>query len=104
MDTNNKSLQEIKAMHKDLIESIRHNLSLKLMDTNENSKREVYIPLEHNAVGLSTLQMPTIDEIWQDPKEGIIMVHFVGDGMDTELDYLCPEDMIQIIEYLEEER
>ena len=103
MDTNNVSLESIKKMHQDLMESIRHNISLKLIDTSEDHKLSVYIPLERNAVGLSTALMPTIDEIYQDPKEGIIYVHYEGDEYDAffEWDYLDPEDMIQIIEYLE---
>ena len=102
MDTNNKSLQEIEQMYNDLLESIRHNLSLKLMDTSKDKPLEVYIPLEHDAIGLSTLEMPTITEIYQDPSEGIIYVHFYGDGYDTELDYLHIADMIQILKELEQ--
>ena len=101
MDTNNKTLEEIRQMHGDLMEAIRHNLSLKLMDTSEDNPLEVYIPLEHGAVGLSTLQMPTIDRIYQLPSEGIIYVHFRGDEGDVELDTLDTEDMIQIIKELE---
>lgn len=101
MDTNNKSIKEIEQMYNDLLESIRHNLSLKLMDTSEENPLEVYIPLEHDAVGLSTLEMPTITKIYQCPSEGIIYVHFDGDNYDTELDTLYIADMIQIIRELD---
>lgn len=102
MDTNNKSVMEIELMYYDLLESIRHNLSLKLMDTSEDKPLEVHIPLEHDAVGLSTLEMPTITKIYQHPSEGIIYVRFEGDEYDTELDYLYIPDIIQIIKELEQ--
>ena len=102
MDTNNKSIKEIEQMYNDLLESIRHNLSLKLMDTSEENPLEVYIPLEHDAVGLSTLEMPTITKIYQCPSEGIICAHFDGDNYDTELDTLYIADMIQILRELEQ--
>lgn len=102
MNTNNKSFQEIEQMYNDLLESIRHNLSLKLMDTSKDKPLEVYIPLEHDAIGLSTLEMPTITEIYQDPSEGIIYVRFYGDEYITELDYLHIADMIQILKELEQ--
>lgn len=101
MDTNNKSVKEIEQMYNDLLESIRHNLSLKLMDTSEDKPLEVHIPLEHGAVELSTLEMPIITKIYQHPSEGIIYVHFDGDECDTESDYLYIEDMIQILKELE---
>ena len=102
MNTNNKSIKEIEQMYDDLLESIRHNLSLKLMDTSEDKPLEVHIPLEHDTVGLSTLEMPTITKIYQHPSEGIIYVRFEGDEYDTELDYLYIPDMIQILKELEQ--
>ena len=102
MDTNNKSIKEIEQMHNDLLESIRHNLSLKLMDTSKDNPLEVYIPLEHDAVGLSTLEMPTVTRIYQLPSEGIIYVHFDGYGGDIELEDLFMDDIIQILKELEQ--
>ena len=102
MDTNNKSIKQIEQIYSDLLESIRHNLSLKLMDTSEDNPLEVHIPLEHGAEGLSTLEMPTISKIYQHPSDGIIYVHFVEDGFYTELDNLYVEDMIQILKELEQ--
>ena len=102
MDTNNKSFQDIKQMYDDLLESIRHNLSLKLMDTSEDNPLEVYIPLEYGIVGLSTLEMPTITKIYQHPSDGIIYVRFEEDDYDTELDSLYMEDVIQILKELEQ--
>ena len=102
MDTNNKSVLEIEQIYNDLLESIKHNLSLKLMNTSKENPLEVYIPLEHDAVGLSTLEMPTVTKIYQCPSEGIIYVHFDEDNYDTELDCLYVADMIQILKDLEE--
>ena len=102
MDTNNKSVKQIEQMYNDLLESIRHNLPLKLMDTSEDNPLEVYIPLEHGAVGLSTLDMPAITKIYQRPSEGIIYVRFEEDDYDIELDNLYMEDMISILKELEQ--
>ena len=102
MNTNNKSLKEIEQMYHDLLESIRHNISLKLMDTSKDNPLEVYIPLEHDAVGLSTLEMPTITKIYQLPSEGIIYVHLDGYGGDIELEDLFMDDIIQILKELEQ--
>jgi len=102
MDTNNKSVLEIEQIYNDLLESIKHNLSLKLMNTSKENPLEVYIPLEHDAVGLSTLEMPTVIKIYQLPSEGNIFVQFDGDNYDTELDCLYVADMIQILKDLEE--
>ena len=101
MDTNNKTLQEIKQMYNDLLESIRHSLSLKLMDTSEENPLEVYIPLEHNAYGLSSLEMSAITKIYQLPSEGIIYVHLDGCEEDVEIDSLYTEDLIDILEGME---
>ena len=97
----NKSLAEIKKMYDILEQSIRMSLSRLLMDTSETNKKEVWIPLEHRAVGLSTLEMPTITSIWQDEKEGIISVRFEYANDDTDIDDLEIEDRIQIIQELE---
>ena len=102
MDTNNKSIKQIEQMYDDLLESVRHNLSLKLMDTSEDNPLEVHIPLEHGAEGLSTLEMPTISKIYQHPSDGIIYVRFEEDDYDIELDSLFMEDMIQILKELEQ--
>ena len=100
MDTNNKSISEIEQMYHDLLESIRHNLSLKLIDTSEEKPLEVYIPLEHDAVGLSTLEMPTVTKIYQLPSEGIIFVHLDDYNDDIELDDLYMDDIIHILKEL----
>ena len=102
MDTNNKSVKEIEQMYDELLESIRHNFSLKLMDTSEDQPLKVDILLEHGAEGLSTLEMPTISKIYQHPSDGIIYVRFEEDDYDIELDSLFMEDMIQILKELEQ--
>lgn len=94
--TNNKGIEEIEEMYDVLRESVRHYLSRCLMDTSEENRKEVYIPLEHGAVGLSTLEMPTIVSIWQHPSEGIICVRYEFSDEDIDLDDLSMEDIIQI--------
>ena len=94
------SIDKIKEMYHELIECIRHEVSIKLMD---NNMKDVWIPLEHNAVGVSTLEMPTIDKIYQDSKKGIIIIHYHGDEDDifSNWNTLDSADMIQILEYFE---
>lgn len=53
-------------------EELRHNLSL-LMDTNINNPINCDIIIgEKEAIGLSSLEMPRIISIFQEPFEGII--------------------------------
>lgn len=97
----NKTSDEINDMYHVLNESIRMALSRLLMDTSEENRKEVEIPLEHRACGLSTLEMITIVSIWQDEKEGIISVQCRGDDYDMDIDELEIEDRIQILRELE---
>lgn len=101
LNSNNRSTEEIREMYDTLVESIRHNVSLKLMDTNEENPLEVYIPLEYGAMGLSTLQMPTVVKLWQHPTEGLISFCYEGDDNEMDFDSLGIEDKIQIVEDLE---
>ena len=60
-------------------EDIRHKISAILMDTDEQHPKKCDIVIEdEEACGLSTLQMPHIDECFQEPSEGIIWFHFEG--------------------------
>ena len=97
IDTNNKTPEEISKMYDALIESIRHYLSAKLMDTDEEHPLDVHIELDFGTVGLSSLEMPAITSIFQEPKEGIIWIKFDFSDDYIELDELYTEDQMSII-------
>lgn len=92
--------KEIEKCYNDLVESIRQNLSAKLMDYDENNPLEVKIILESETQGLPDVLKATIHKIYQDRTEGIIYVYL--DDYWSEFDFLNIEDKIQIIKYLEE--
>ena len=98
----NNSYDDICMNYSLLEESIRHNLSARLMDTSEENPLDVNIPLESHTCGLSTLEMPTITSIFQDPCEGYICVRYEGADDYIELDDLYIEDRIQIVRDLQE--
>lgn len=54
------------------------------------------------AMGLSELQMPEVQKIFQDP-EGIIWVRIRGEFEPRELDTLDTSDLTDIVKWLEEE-
>ena len=97
-NTQNKTAEEITEMYDTLRESIRHYLSAKLMDTNEDNPRKVFVALDFGCVGMSTLDMRSIDRIFQEPSEGIIWVRFYGNEDYTELDDLTTEELKSIVE------
>lgn len=69
------------------MEELRNKISALLMHTSEDKHLSVCIPLElKENQGLSTLQMLTIVEIWQNPIEGIIMIKLEGVEEEIELD------------------
>lgn len=85
-------------------ELLRHSISALLAGTSENNHLKVDIVLEpEGTFGLSTLQMPRVEEIWQHETEGIIMLKMQGEEEPVELeDY---EDcMKQIYSYLEQHK
>ena len=54
-------------------EEIRHKLSALLMDTCEEKPIHCNIPIgEDEAMGLSSLELPVVTSIFQQPSEGII--------------------------------
>ena len=60
-------------------EELRHNLSLLLMDTNITNPVNCDIIIgEEEAIGLSSLEMPKIVSIFQEPSEGIIWFQIEG--------------------------
>lgn len=66
-------------MEVDIKEELRHKLSALLMHTDEEHPIECYIQIgEGEAVGLSSLELPTVTEIFQEPKEGIIWLKIEG--------------------------
>lgn len=82
----------------------RNSISALLASTSENNHLKVNIVLEPKGTfGLSTLQMPCVEEIWQHETEGIIMLKMLGEEEPVELeDY---EDcMKQIYSYLEQHK
>ncbi len=80
----------------------RNSISALLIDTSECNHLKVDIPLEpEGTFGLSTLQMPYVEEIWQ--HEGIIMLKMRGEKEPIELEKY--EDCLpQIYGYLYEHR
>lgn len=81
-------------------EVLRYMISGLLADTSENNHLKIEMILEpEGTFGVSTLQMPTVEEIWQHETEGIIMLKLKGQEEPVELeDY---EDcMPQIFAYL----
>lgn len=60
-------------------EQLRRKFSALLIDTDEKHPIECYIPIgEDEACGLSSLELPTITEVFQEPSEGIIWFKFYG--------------------------
>ncbi len=82
-------------------ESCRNYLSRTLMDNDEEHPFECDIVLEQeDAFGLSTLEMPHLTKMWQDPSEGYL--HFEMEGYDDmDFDSLRDEELMQIINELE---
>ena len=73
------------------------------MDTSEENHMKVWIPLElEENQGLSTNDMLTVEEIWQHPTEGIIMLKIEGIEEPVELE-TYEECIPQIYEYILEQ-
>lgn len=102
-DTNNRTSAEIRRMCNLATESIRHRVSALLMDTSEENPLETYICLEEGAMGLSTLQMPHIISMYQEPSEGTIWVKYEGCGGYDIFDNILLYDQLHILEELEEQ-
>ena len=56
---------------------------------------------ENDVMGLSTLQMPRVINVFQDPKEGIIYFYIYGDCI-IEFDDMETEDLLKIFNELKE--
>lgn len=73
----------------DIKEELRHKLSALLMHTDEEHPIECNIKIgEDMAVGLSSLELPTVTRIFQEPKEGIIWLKMEGVEEPVEFDTL----------------
>lgn len=86
-------------------ETLRRNLSLLLMDTNITNPINCDIIIgEEEAVGLSTLEMPKIVNIFQEPSEGIIWFQIEGVNklkeFDDIYDMLSEEEWNEVINTL----
>lgn len=83
-----------------LLDEMRNKISALIMDTDEKNHLKTYIPLELSEnQGLSTNDMLNIEEIWQNPIEGIIMVKLRGCKESEELE-TYKECIPQIYNYL----
>lgn len=79
---------------------LRSKISAMLADTSEESHLRIDLTLEpEESQGLSSLLLPHVDEIWQDQKEGIILLKMTGyeEPVELEIFYDCLE---QIYDYL----
>ena len=83
-------------------ETLRHKLSAILMDTCEEKPIHCNIVIgEEQAMGLSSLQMPTVISAFQLPSEGIIYFNIEGFHEPVEFDDLHIKDLMKIFEELQ---
>ena len=80
---------------------LRNVLSAKLMFTDRNNPLRCNIALEvRDACGLSSLELPTVTSMWQEPMEGWIYIEFEGIGpcdfetVDTDELFLLVNELI----------
>ena len=104
----NKSVSELKDLflklmkqEDELRESMRNYLSRTLMFNDEKNKLRCEICLEApEAMGLSSLDMPWVDEMWQDSANG--WISFKTDtGAIIDFDDLSTQEIMGIIEDLD---
>lgn len=83
-------------------EKLRRRLSAILMDTDEQHPLECNILIgESEAQGLSSLELPLVTSVFQQPSEGIIWFNIYGCKDPIEFDDMNLEDIINIINYFE---
>lgn len=81
-------------------EEIRTKLSDILENTSQEHPMKVYIPIETGEeVGLSTLEMLTIDKLWMDVTGAIRFTMYGVDGIKN-LDEEDDNWMLQVLDYL----
>jgi hypothetical protein len=84
-------------------EILRRHFSALLMNTdNEHHLKCEIIIGENEAMGLSTLQMPRVIGVFQEPTEGIIWFYIEGDCL-VEFDDMETNDLINILNTLKEQ-
>lgn len=82
-------------------ETIRKELSAILTDTSEENQLKCNIQIgEKEAVGISTLELPTIISIFQQPEEGIIWFEIEGYENYLEFDEIPKYDLINVLKFL----
>ena len=74
------------------------------MDTNEQQPMQCrYVVGDAYSWGLSTLEMPTITSMFQEPSEGIIWLQFEGEQEPREFDDMEKSDLEELLNDLEED-
>jgi hypothetical protein len=91
-----KTKEEISSAYSKLWGDVGDYLIDALKDTSDEDPMEVHIALEFNAMGLSTLEMPTITQIFKD-SDDIIWVKYYNSDTFIELSFLCFDYVIQIV-------
>lgn len=101
--TNNRTLDEILQIETFLRECIRHHLSLKLMDNDENHPKELWVPLDDcNELFIRN----NITEVSQTPGEGFIsfeLEDYAGHFNSVDFDDMPIEALIAVLRNLKEE-
>lgn len=83
-------------------EILRRHFSALLMNTDNEHHLKCNITIEDDAMGLSTLQMPKVIGVFQEPTEGIIWFYIEGDCL-VEFDDIETNDLINILNTLKEQ-
>lgn len=100
----NKTFEEIMTAYNerinrddDIREMIRMYLSRLLMNTSEENKFVCEFPLDtHECCGLSSLQMPWVTAMWQDPAEGFI-TFIIDEKSKRDFDDMDIEELISVV-------
>lgn len=83
-------------------EKLRRRLSAILMDTDEQHPMECNVLIgESEAQGLSSLELPVVVSVFQQPSEGIIWFNIYGCKDSIEFDDMNLEDIVKVINYFE---
>lgn len=110
----NRSFEEIVSLYRenpeafdesDFIEMIRNAISLFLMDTDEKHPFKCSMAVEsEEAFGLSSLDMPWIEEMWQVPGTGEIFFRMdYNNGAVLDFDHFSLYELISIADNLKYE-
>jgi hypothetical protein len=91
-----KTEKDLPSIYRELRKDVKEFLLDVLKDTDEEHPMKVYIPLEFGAMGLSTLEMPTITHLYKE----LDTIYAKYDGCDGYVEAdggLYLDDLIQII-------